>query len=82
MRHNGKPSLSEAKASFSASMDEVHPLKSALQIHPLLTLGAIVAVGALLGFTGTKTLKKTGSLAVKTLSAPALPLAIIKKFFL
>lgn len=82
MRRRRKPSLREAKASFSASMGEVHPLKSAMQIHPLLTLGAIAATGVMVGLAGTKTLKKTGSLAVKTLSASALPLAIIKKFFL
>lgn len=83
MRHNNKKlSVSGAKANFSASMEEAHPLKSTLQTHPMLALGVMAAAGFLVGRAGTKVFKKTGSLALKTLSAPALPLVIIKKLFL
>lgn len=77
-----KLSVQEAKERFAASVEGVRPVRTAMETRPLLLLAAAAAAGVLAGRSGRGILKKTGSIAMAALTAPQLPLRIIKRFFL
>lgn len=81
MNSNKKPSVSEAKANFITSIEDLHPIEAATEAHPLLLLGAAVAVGAIAGRSGTKIFKKAILLASPVLLNPSLSYGIFKKLF-
>lgn len=81
MRSREELSVKDAKERFAASLEEVRPLRAAMETRPLLLLIAAAAAGVLAGRSGRGILKKTGSIAVAALTAPPLPLKILKKFF-
>lgn len=81
MDSNKKLSVNDAKANFTASLEELHPLEAAVAAHPLLLLGAAAAIGIFVGCSGTKILKKTKMLAPTALLSSSLSRAIFKKLF-
>lgn len=64
-------SVSEAKASFTAAMDEIHPFKT-IKERPLAAVALTMLSGSLLGFVGLKVLRRA-------VLAPNLTMAILKK---
>lgn len=82
MGSNKKQSVSEAKANLVASLEGLHPLEAVATAHPLLLLGVAAAIGAIVGRSGTKILKKTDWLASAVLFSPALSRALFKKLFI
>lgn len=64
-------SVNEAKASFAAAMDEIHPLKI-IKEHPLAAVALTALSGSLMGYVGLKVLKRA-------ILAPNLTMAILKK---
>lgn len=71
MARNRDMSVNEAKASFAAAMDEIHPFKT-IKEHPLAAVALTVLSGSLLGYVGLKVLKRA-------ILAPNLTMAILKK---
>lgn len=81
MNSNKKPSVSDAKANFTASIEGLHPLEAAAAAHPLLLLGVAAAIGLFVGRSGTEILKKPKLLVSTALLNPSLSRAIFKKLF-
>lgn len=72
MSRNKDMSVNEAKASFTAAMDEIRPFNKTIKEHPLAAVALTALSGSLLGYVGLKALKRA-------ILAPNLTMAILKK---